>query len=137
MTSTVLVAVHDSAPAFAAAECAIALARQLGASIYALQVVETPSPAEADSTPDGVLSRVARLAARSGVEFHGSTRQGPIAPTILDTARETTAAWIVMARVDRPGHTIPGIGSRTMRVIEFSEVPVIVVPEPGRGAGAG
>jgi hypothetical protein len=38
------------------------------------------------------------------------------------------AALIVVALVDRPGSATPYIGSHTPRVLEFSGVPVMVVP---------
>ncbi|WP_298229887.1 universal stress protein [Gryllotalpicola sp.] len=146
MSGIVLVAVHDSATAFAAAERGIALAKALGARVHAVEVVEPPAApasrtapgvppgtarADADTAPlvrDGVLRHLERVAAAAGVPFTSEARRGLVAPSLLDAAAEVGADYIVMARVDRPGHTIPGIGSRTLRVLEFADVPVIVVP---------
>ncbi len=138
MSGTILVAVHDSAAAFAAAERGIALAQSLGARVHAVQVVEPPAtsaprtPRDGADTPpltrDGALRHLERVAAAAGVPFTSEARHGPVAPSILEAAAEVGADYIVMARVDRPGHIIPGIGSRTLRVLEFAEVPVVVVP---------
>jgi len=57
-----------------------------------------------------------------------SQRSGRVAAEILAEAREIKAALIVVALVDRPGSATPYIGSHTLRVLEFSGVPVMVVP---------
>jgi nucleotide-binding universal stress UspA family protein len=74
------------------------------------------------------LSHVAALAAAAGVEVSFSQRSGRVAAEILAEAREIKAALIVVALVDRPGSATPYIGSHTLRVLEFSGVPVMVVP---------
>ncbi len=139
MKETILVAVSDSPAAFTAAEVAIDHARRLGARLRAVVVVEGGDTErrlrESDvlatrweAGADAVLRHVASLGEAAGVEVTGVRRSGRVAAEILAEARAADAAMIVMARVDRPGHAIPSIGSHTLRVLEFASVPVLVVP---------
>lgn len=141
MNATIVVAVSDSPAAFTAAEAAIDLARRLGASVRVVTVLPEGSAdkrlKEYDAhTPrrevdaEVVLRHVAALGEAAGVAVTGVRRRGRVAAEILAEARVVHASMIVMAGVDRPGHAIPTIGSHTMRVLEFSSVPVLVVP-PG------
>jgi len=141
MSDLILVAVNDSPAAFRAAEVAVDYARRLGAS---LRVVTVRDPGALDKHPGAIdpaalakhtdlaaqaaLSHVAALAAAAGVEVSFSQRSGRVAAEILAEAREIKAALIVVALVDRPGSATPYIGSHTLRVLEFSGVPVMVVP---------
>ncbi|MCA1783346.1 MAG: universal stress protein [Dermatophilaceae bacterium] len=139
MNGTIVVAVSDSPAAFTAAEAAIELARQLGASVRFVTVLHEGRPdtrlkefnAHAPRRgvdADIVLKHVAALGEAAGVAVTGVQRRGRVAAEILAEARAVNASMIVMARVDRPGHAIPTIGSHTMRVLEFSSIPVLVVP---------
>ena len=47
---------------------------------------------------------------------------------ILDAARQWNADLIVMGRSDERGPGRPYVGSQTEHVLEFTEVPVLVVP---------
>ncbi len=137
MTGTVLVAIHDSPAAFAAAEEAIVHARRTGATLRAVAVIE---PAGAGEDRDGhvergreagcaaALAHVAQRAEASGVSVTAGLRRGRIAAEILAEADAAGASVIVVGRMDRPGHVIPAIGSHTLGVIEFARVPVLVVP---------
>lgn len=139
MKDTILVAVSDSPAAFTAAEVAIEEAKRRGARLRAVTVLPEGGPdtrlkeydaraprREADA--DFVLKHVAALGEADGVTVTGIRRRGRVAAEILAEARAADAVLIVMARVDRPGHAIPSIGSHTMRVLEFATVPVLVVP---------
>ncbi|QCB97755.1 universal stress protein [Arthrobacter sp. PAMC25564] len=144
MSDVVLVAVNDSRAAFRAAEVAVDYARRLGAS---LRVVTVREPGALDRHPDSIepavlarhaelaaeaaLSHVAALGTAAGVEVSFSRRSGRVAAEILAEAREIKATLIVVALVDRPGNATPYIGSHTLRVLEFSGVPVMVVPLRG------
>lgn len=139
MTDQILVAVSDSPAAFDAAEAAVELAARLGAPVHALTVLGT---GEIDGHLDGAehlnlvreqaataaLRHVSALCAAAGVPCLEARRRGNVAAQILDHAREVGASMIVMACVDRPGHTLPYVGSQTLRVLEFATVPVLVVP---------
>lgn len=144
MNDVILVAVNDSRAAFRAAEVAVDYARRLGAS---LKVVTVRDPAalvkhpgnidpaalakHADLAAEAAFRHVASLAAAAGVEVSFSQRSGRVAAEILAAAREVHAVLIVVALVDRPGSATPYIGSHTLRVLEFSGVPVLVVPLRG------
>ncbi|MGO4227259.1 universal stress protein [Arthrobacter sp. YAF34] len=141
MSDVILVAVNDSRAAFRAAEVAVDYARRLGAS---LRVVTVGDPGALDRHPGAIdpdalarhadlaaeaaLRHVAALGAAAGVQVSLSHRSGRVAAEILAEAREVGAALIVVALVDRPGSASPYIGSHTLRVLEFSGVPVMVVP---------
>lgn len=139
----VLVAVNDSAAAFAAAEAAVAYAVRLGAHLRVVTVVDPAlSPAtgrendvatvagQREAEADSILRHVAALGTKAGLVVATSRRTGKVAAEILDEARVVAADMIVMALVDRPGHAVPKVGSHTMRVLEFATVPVLVVPGP-------
>lgn len=144
MSDVILVAVNDSRAAFRAAEVAVDYARRLGTS---LRVVTVRDPGALDKHPGSIdpaalarhadlaaeaaLSHVAALAAAAGVKVSFSQRSGRVAAEILAEAREVNAVLIVVALVDRPGSATPYIGSHTLRILEFSGVPVMVVPLRG------
>ena len=144
MTSggTILVAVHDSPAAFRAADVAITLAREVGAELHALTVAD-PSrglgtlPGSANTgardlerAADASLRHVVSRAAAAGVEVTEHRRTGHPAACILEEAQAVGATLIVMAVVDHPRHPNPYVGTQTLRVLEFSTVPVLVVPVP-------
>ncbi|MGZ5404038.1 MAG: universal stress protein [Nocardioides sp.] len=139
MKETIVVSVSDSPAALTAAEVAINLARQLGAGVRFVTVLPEQSPdrrlkefnshaPRRETDADIILRHVVALGEAAGVAVTGVWRRGRVEAEILAEARAVDATMIVMARVDRPGHAIPTIGSHTMRVLEFSSVPVLVVP---------
>lgn len=141
MSEVILVAVNDSRAAFRAAEVAVDYARRLGAGLRAVTVRDPGAldrhpgaidPAalarHADLAAEAALRHVAALGAAAGVQVSLSHRSGRVAAEILAEAREVKAAMIVVALVDRPGSATRYIGSHTLRVLEFSGVPVMVVP---------
>lgn len=141
MSDVILVAVNDSPAAFRAAKVAIDYARRLSAN---LRVVTIREPGALDKHPGAIdpaalarhadlaaqaaLNHVAALAAAAGVDVSFGQRSGRVAGEILAEARAIGASLIVVALVDRPGNATPYIGSHTLRVLEFSSVPVLVVP---------
>lgn len=142
MSDVILVAVNDSRAAFRAAEVAVDYARRLGGTLRVVTVrdpgaldrhpgaVDHPAAMarHADLAAEAALSHVAALCAAAGVEVSFSRRSGRVAAEILAEAHAVKAALIVVALVDRPGSATPYIGSHTLRVLEFSGVPVMVVP---------
>ncbi len=141
MIETVLVAVNDSTPAFAAAAVAVRYAALLGARVRVVTVLE-PWPVgrahdggelidvrhRREQAGDAAIRHVVVLGERAGVEVSGVRREGAVAGAVLDEAAACGACLIVMARVSRPGHALPSVGSETLRVLEFATVPVLVVP---------
>jgi nucleotide-binding universal stress UspA family protein len=141
MIDVVLVAVNDSTPAFAAAAVAVEYAQCLGARVHAVTVLEPwpvgrgPDGAELidirhrrEQASDAALRHVAALGEAASVEVSGVRREGAVATAILEEAVSVGAGLVVLARVSRPGHALPYVGSETLRVLEFATVPVLVVP---------
>jgi nucleotide-binding universal stress UspA family protein len=123
MMDRILVAVDDSAPSLAAAEYAIDLVRTHPAVLRFAMAVEPGRDAQA------VLNHVRTLATNAGVESTTGTCNGaPPFDALLAEARRWNADLIVMGRSDmrRPGRRY--VGSQTEHVLEFTEVPVLVVP---------
>jgi len=123
MIDRILVAVDDSAPSLAAAEYATELARVRAAELRFAMAVEPGRDA------DAVLSHVQALATTAGVHSTAVTCNGGQAfDAILAEARRWDADLIVMGRSDmrRPGRRY--VGNQTEHVLEFTEIPVLVVP---------
>ncbi|MGN8247073.1 universal stress protein [Cellulomonas soli] len=153
VTPTFVVAVSDSAAAFGAAAVAVTHALRWGARLHLVSVVEDsdlrlrldaphgPAPGTTSGpTPDtddrrvlaatAALTHVSALCAAAGVPCTAVRRRGHVAEQVLAEVRAVDATLVVMARVDRPGHALPYLGSQTERVLEFATVPVLVVPVP-------
>ena len=78
-----------------------------------------------------VLAHVGKLAREAGVDATTELVVGsPPFELLLAAAKRTGADLIVMGRSDtrRPG--MRHVGGQTEHVLEFSEVPVLVVPGP-------
>jgi nucleotide-binding universal stress UspA family protein len=129
MMNRILVAVDDSPPAMAAAAMATELASQQGAEIRFAAVSEPTRNA------DQALRHLSRLAEAAGVTASTTLTDGGNAfEVVLTVADDWNADLIVMGRSDnrRPG--VPYVGSQTEHLLEFTDIPVLVVPYPRRGA---
>lgn len=126
MIDRIIAAVDDSPPAFAAASFAIELARQISAELRVVTV------AEPDREPDVVLRHVAAMADEAGVAATTEILRGDGQPfeAVLAAAIGWQADLVVMGRSDTRRTGRPYVGSQTEHLLEFSEVPVLVVPEP-------
>ena len=123
MTIRALVAIDDSTPALAAAALAIELATGQPFEINFTTVSEPGSNA------DAILGHVANLAAKAGVSATlTTTDDGKPFEAILATAARWNADVIIIGRSDirRPGQ--PYVGSQTEHLLEFTRLPVVVVP---------
>ena len=127
---TVLVAVDDSPAGFAAARQAIGLAAALHGRLVAVNVL--PPTWSAPSGPQlvGALRVVAGLARNQGVPVELRTARGRVAEQLLAAARAVDAGYLVVGRPHHPGAGMPHLGRTAEQVLEFSEVPVVVVPVP-------
>lgn len=125
MIRRVFVAVDDSAPALAAATFGIELARSLGAELRLATV------AERDRDPEVILGHVAGRATARGLTVTTVTLEDGLHPfeILLAAANGWGADLIVMGRSDRRRTGRPYVGSQTEHLLEFTEVPVVVVPE--------
>ena len=125
MIDRILVAVDDSPPALAAAAFAVDLAREMSATLRFVAV------ADRDRDPDAVLRHVETLARRAGVSSSATAvRDGEPYEALLDAAAGWRADVVVMGRSDKRASGRPYVGSQTEHLLEFADVPVVVVPEP-------
>ena len=121
----ILVAVDDSSPAMAAAASAIELASDMDAELHFVSV------AESDHDLATALRHVRHLAERAGRSATSTTANGgqPF-EVLLRVADEWQADLIVMGRSDVRLPGVPYVGSQTEHLLEFTTVPVLVVPQP-------
>ena len=124
MMNRTLVAVDDSRPALAAAEYAIRMALAGSADVHFVSVKEIGRDI------DGVMSHVSARAEAAGITPTTTTREGEHSfEVVLAIAREWDADVIVTGWSDRrPGR--PSVGSQTQHLLEFTDIPVLVVPDP-------
>ena len=121
----VLVAIDDSPPALAAAALAIDYAKNQPAQLHFVTVAEPGTDASA------ILGHATTLAGHAGVTATvAATDGGQPFEALLAEAHTWGADIIVMGRSDirRPGQ--PYVGSQTEHLLEFTDIPVLVVPEP-------
>lgn len=126
----ILLAVNDSPAGLAAARTAVRLARETAGLLRAVLAV-APGPSEARTEPrssGAVLDYVADLAQRAGVAVETAIVPGAPARVILDQAASWSADVIVLGRSGVRHVGQPFVGSQVLHVIEFAEVPVVVVP---------
>lgn len=124
MMNRILVAVHDSAPALAAASLAIEIGREPSTKLNFVSV------SEPGRDTDAILRHLDAVASEAGITPTLTPTSGADHPfeAILAVAREWNADLIVMGRSDahRPGR--PYVGSQTGHLLEFTDIPVLVVP---------
>lgn len=139
--SRILVCVDGSSASFHAARAAIDLAGATKAGLAVLAVVDPSRLAVAglreagpqrQSDAQAVLDRVARMAAESGIEAGTRLRSGIVFEEILDEARREEADLVVMGRSGRHGLAGGLVGSSALRVAEFTDRPLLLVPAPER-----
>jgi nucleotide-binding universal stress UspA family protein len=138
----VLLAVDDSPAALAATRAAVALCAATGARLRVVTVVgdhHITEPlshgadgqavtARRERAAQAVLRHAELLSGRSGVAVETAALEGDAAPRVLDEARRWSADIIVVALVSHHGPGQPYIGGQTRHVLEFADVPVLVVP---------
>jgi nucleotide-binding universal stress UspA family protein len=124
MLKRILIAVDDSAPALAAAELAIELGQVLTTELRFVSVIEV------GRTTDAILRHIAGMTAAAGLAASFLAIDDGEHPfeLLLDAARGWDADLVVMGRSDnrRPGE--PYVGSQTEHLLEFTDIPVLVVP---------
>jgi nucleotide-binding universal stress UspA family protein len=153
MISRILLAVDDSPAALTATEVTLDLASRLGARVLAVHVVSNyllstlhASGSRVSGIEErqkhaaaAVLRHVARMAERAAVDLETQQLEGNAARHVLGLARTWHANLIVIGRSGQRGPGEPYVGSQTAHVLEFAELPVLVVPrlslaraEPGQ-----
>ena len=136
----ILLAVNDSPAGVAAARTAIRFAHECQGQILAVHVVDVasrtdshPAPRRQDSSAGEQASRallgyITNLATQSEVEIETTMLPGRPAEVILDRAAVWGADIIVLGRSGVRHVGQPFVGSQVLHVIEFADVPVLVVP---------
>lgn len=142
MISRILVAVDDSAAAFHAADIAIGLAAAQGCALSAVAVTrnhELDERISAASTTVGgrrllagnaALRHVQKRAEAAGVPVDTIQVSGSPAAEVLTEARRSHADVVVIARAAQHGVGTPYVDFEAQRILEFADVPVLVVPPP-------
>jgi nucleotide-binding universal stress UspA family protein len=142
MINRVLLAVDDSPAALAAVRAALDVASACGAELRAVTVVADHDVSEllrAGADPllvharrkhaaDSVLRHAAGAARHRSVAVQTAALEGEPAPAILGEARGWHADLVVVGRASPSGPGEPYIGGQTRQVLEYAEVPVLVVP---------
>ena len=142
MTRRMLVSIDDSTESLNAARVAAKLARDLGARVRVLTVVEDSVVASeierAASSRQGreeaaqhLMEHVRREVCALGVkegDVEIRMQVGNPFRRILEEARDWPADMVVMAVSDERGVRSPYVGSVTQQVLEFASCPVLVVP---------
>lgn len=140
----ILVAVDDSPAGLAAAQVGVDLAARTTAVVRFVHVIgdgelvralerlgrDGQLAATRRDAADSLLRHVAGAAARAGVRAETASLVGEPAELLLGDAQTWGADLVVMGRADVRGAGLPYVGSVTRHVLEFSEVPVLVVPRP-------
>jgi nucleotide-binding universal stress UspA family protein len=145
----VLVAVEDTPAGFRAVDVAIALAVTTGAELRFVHVTSdgtfrrtlAPGVSEAqlvdrlERGTTALLDHVEARARRAGVPSTGAALDGDPAAQLLTEARAWAADLLVIGRGDSGRRGQPYVGHVTRHVLEFADVPVLVVPPRRAGVG--
>ncbi len=143
MYETILVAIDGSDAAGRALDEAIALARALGSALRIVYVADARVPDESLTyappaqlaedfrvDTEAVLPRAVERARAQGVAADGTVWRDPahrVAVQVLDEARRTGAALIVMGTHGRGGLVRVALGSDAEAVLREAPVPVLLV----------
>jgi len=135
----ILLALDDSSAGLSAARTAIGLAYVMRAEVRAVTVIadappppgrRAPTREAAERAAQALLDFVVDLADKSGVSTETATLQGQPARVILEQAASFAADLIVLGKSGNRHVGQPYVGSDVKHVLEFTEVPVVVVPSP-------
>lgn len=146
MYRTILLATDGSDDAHRAAERAVDLAAQYGATLEACYVIETRTAYDnAIVDPEAVdralreegedaLAAVRELATVEDVPVRGAIRRGVPHEEVLEHAEHEGADLIVVGRQGRSSLRSVLLGSTTDALVRLSPVPVLVVGDPSKPA---
>ncbi len=140
---TILVATDGSALSERAVETAAQLAARVGAGLTAVTVVapypysavgESSAIAGADhqatvgAEASARLAQAKEIAQRAGVDCRTSMQESTdVFRGVLAAAAQASAGLIVMASHGRQGLTARVLGSETQRLLDHTEIPVLIV----------
>ena len=135
----ILLPTDGSAPAVAATEYAVALAKTLSATVKAIYVdtgmdaLEYPEEAMTEDVYEGVHPSIKGLALaqaiceRNGVGCEVEVIHGGVARRIVAVAEEWNADVIVLGDTGRTGLKRIALGSVAETVVKGSPIPVLVI----------
>jgi len=143
--SRILVAVDDSPAALAAVRTAIGLGDLSGARLRFVHILgdgelvrslarmghDGELALRRSKAAEALLRHVGAQADRAGVPADTACREGEPAGLLLAEAREWGADLVVIGRSDVRGAGQASVGAVTRQLLEFTEIPVLVVPRPG------
>lgn len=151
--TSILVPIDGSEFSRYAAEHAVRLAREYASLVIFLHVVDDqivgqlmqwePQDGEAHARDrlaeqgHGYLRDVARLADAQGVTHREVVAEGDPCAVICETAARHAVGLIIMGKLGRRGARRILVGSITRRVIESTELPVLIVAGPLRDVDDG
>ena len=138
MYQRILVPTDGSEATERAVENAVDLAKQYGATIHALYVVDSGTYGSLEAGADIVVESleaegqeavegVVQAAERAGVDVTTSVQSGTAHQTIIDYAEEEGCDLVVMGTHGRSGLDRYLLGSVTEKVVRRSDVPVLTV----------
>lgn len=146
--SSILVPVDGSEYSRYAAEHAVRLAREYRSEVIFLHVVDDQIVGQLahleaqDGEPHArerlveqgqvYLRDVVRIAEAQGVTHREVVAEGDPCAVICDTAAHHAVRLIVMGKIGRRGARRILVGSITRRVIESTELPILIVAGPPR-----
>ncbi len=76
------------------------------------------------------------MGAQRGVSVETATLEGDPLREILEDARRWQPELVLIGRTGRAGPGSPMLGSLALQLLEFTEWPVVVVPEAGARSAA-
>ncbi|CAD6492967.1 MAG: Universal stress protein [Candidatus Argoarchaeum ethanivorans] len=136
----IIVATDGSKEAERAVKYAIELARDTGAKVYALYVVDTAIPTTSSMSvawgnvheflrEEGAeaTKKIAETGAKAGVEVEKKLSEGHPAEEIIKFSEELPADLIVMGSIGKSGLDRFLLGSVSDKVTRISKIPVMVV----------
>ncbi|SDM93454.1 Nucleotide-binding universal stress protein, UspA family [Halogranum gelatinilyticum] len=141
MYTTILVPTDGSETASRAVDHAIDLAKQYGATVHALSVVDVSelglrTPTEIDPArlrqplrdrAQSAVDAVARVGKKAGIDVTKAIRVGVTHEVVTDYVIDNDIDLVVMGTHGRRGLPHAFLGSVTERVIRTSNVPILVV----------
>lgn len=126
----ILVATDFGAASGAALKHAIRLARETGAHLHLLHVIEDPDDTAASAFAYEQLRRLLAPEEARALRPRCSVRPGPPADAIVDYARDREVDLIVMGTHGRDGIVRAVMGSVAEKVVRRARCPVLTVHQP-------
>jgi nucleotide-binding universal stress UspA family protein len=132
MFSRILVPLDGSPESNIALPVARTVARATGASIFLLQILESPEAEASGNEAAEKLTRVARELAGNGVRVESAVRPGQAADEIVQQVQEQAADLVIMRTRGRSGIPRAVTGSVAERLLSRSDVPIAMLRPGGR-----